>query len=235
MQPQAPPVQQACGMELNSLVSPTGSTQMTKGTSSTSSPDLRSKPASSPSGFRPGVTAEGYVLQPCHRYLSADIILADLFDFREGDILSVPVQTSDLHPNTISAFRKHLVDSPRGPVYIMRRIMVVVKLYNNSMLCLPMFSFGLAGIAAVPYECRRDFVGVKQEGEANTPEGFEGIRRTRCECFGSKTMHPASLIHLLDAVHIRYNNDIVDLGRIPKESFDELMVQFYARQFSEYR
>ena len=213
-------------------MSPTGNMQTTKGKSATSSPHLQPKTASRFPAFRPGVTAEGDVLQP---YLSVDIILANLFDLREGDILSLPVQTSDLHPNTISAFRKHPVDSPEGPVYIMRRIMVVAKLYNNSMLCLPMFSFGLAGIAAVPHECRRDFVGVKQEGEANEPERFEGIRRIRCECFGSKTMHPASLIRLLDAVHIRYSNDIVDLGRVPKESFEELMDQFYARQFSEYR
>ena len=76
---------------------------------------------------------------------------------------------------------------------------------------------------------------VSKEGESNEPERFEGIRRIRCECFGSKPIHPASLIHLLDAVHIRYSNGIVDLGRVTKESFEELMDQFYARQFSEYR
>jgi len=219
-------------MEPISPMIPLGITQMTEETSAASSPHLRSNPTYHFPEFQPAVTAEGDVLQP---YLSADVILANLFDFREGDVLSVPVQTSDLHPNTIPAFRKHPVDSPQGPVYIMRRLMIVAKLYNNSMLCLPMFSLGLAGIAAVPHECRRDFVGVKQEGEVNAPEGFEGIRRIRCECFGSKTMHPASLIHLLDAVHVRYSNDIVDLGRVPKESFEKLMVQFYARQFSEYR
>ncbi|GAB7328637.1 hypothetical protein MBLNU13_g00574t2 [Cladosporium sp. NU13] len=172
------------------------------------------------------MTAEGDVLQP---YLSAHTILANFFDFREGYILFVPVQTSDLHPNTVSAFQKHPVDSPQGPVYIMRRIMVVAKLYNNSMLCLPMFSFGLAVIAAVPHKCRQDFVGVKQEGEANQPKGFEGIWRIQFECLGPKAMHPASLVHLLELVHVRYSDDIVDIGRAPKESFEEHMLQFYAR------
>lgn len=140
-------------------MSPAENTQRTEAISATLSPHLQSKPATSFPEFRPGMTAEGDVLQP---YLSAHTILANFFDFRESYILFVPVQTSDLHPNTVSAFQKHPVDSPQGPVYIMRRIMVVAKLYNNSMLCLPMFSFGLAVIAAVPHKCRQDFVGVRE-------------------------------------------------------------------------
>ena len=176
------------------------------------------------------MTVEGYVLRP---YLSADVILANLFDFREGDILSVPVDTVYPHPNKISAFRSHSIDAPEGSVYIARRIMVVIKLYNNSMLCLPMFSFGLAGIAAVPQQYRQDYVGVKPEEELSEPEGFGGIPRIQFDCFGPKKMHPASLVHLLGAIHVRYNDDIVDIGRIPKESFEELMVHFQARQASE--
>lgn len=42
-------------------------------------------------------------------------------------------------------------------------------------------------------------------------------------------MHPASLVHLLELVHVRYSDDIVDIVRAPKESFEELMLQFYAR------
>lgn len=180
--------------------------------------------------FRPGVTAEGHVLQP---YLCAEHFLADLFDFREGDILYAPFRTPSLHPNTISTFRMQPIDTPQGSMYDTKRMMVVIKLYNDSMLCLPMFSFGFAGIAAVPQQYRQDYVGVKPEEELSEPEGFGGIPRIQFDCFGPKKMHPASLVHLLGAIHVRYNDDIVDIGRIPKESFEELMVHFQARQASE--
>lgn len=214
-------------MEADSPVSTTGNTQSIYGTSVTSSPHLQPRPGVSFPEFRPGVTVEGYVLRP---YLSADVILANLFDFREGDILSVPVDTVYMHPNKDSTFRSHSVDTPESSVYISRRIMVVIKLYNNSMLCLPMFSFGLTGIAAVPHQYRQDYIGVRQEEESSDTEHSGGIRRIQFECFGPKTMHPSSLVHLLGALHVHYSREIVDVGRVPKESFEELMTELNIRQ-----
>lgn len=45
-------------------------------------------------------------------------------------------------------------------------------------------------------------------------------------------MHPASLVHLLGALNVRYSDYIVDVGRVPKESFEEAIVQLQARQAS---
>ena len=97
--------------------------------------------------FRPGITAEGYVLQP---YRCSPHVLADAFDFRERDILSVPFRTSSMHPNTITRFQLRPIDTPQGRMYVGNRLVVVIKLYNETMRCLPMFTFDLAGISAVP-------------------------------------------------------------------------------------
>jgi hypothetical protein len=140
-----------------------------------------------------------------------------------------------MHPNTIATFKMRPVETPQGPLYITSRLMVVIKLYNNTMRCLPIFFFGLAGLSAVSPEEWRDYVGVKPEGEGEGPvkaESLGDIRRIRFDCFGTKTMHPASLVHLLGEVQVPYSNEIVDIGRVPRESFEELMVVYYARQSS---
>ena len=82
-------------------------------------------------------------------------------------------------------------------------------------------------------ELRRDYVGVRQDGVGEgtvEAESLGGIRRIRFECPGPKTMHPASLVHLLGAVHVRYSNNIVKIGHVPEESFGGLMIEYNARQ-----
>lgn len=110
--------------------------------------------------------------------------------------------------------------------------MVVIKLYNVTMVCLMIHTFGLEGLSVIPQQQHRDYVSTTHDGAPVVPENFGSARCIRTECSGPRPLHPVSVIHLLDPIHIRYSQKIFEVGRVPQGGFEALMLEFNPRQSS---
>jgi hypothetical protein len=143
--------------------------------------------------------------------------------FGKGDILSTPFHTSNLHQTTQHRYDFRPLYTPNGPVYSLRRLVVVLWLFGETMLCLPLYSFALEGIMAVPQRLQKEYVSLGDErDQIEHPIGDQSILRIQVGCEGTKKMHPKALVHLSGAVEVRYDDEIVCVGRMPEKSFEEL-------------
>jgi len=143
--------------------------------------------------------------------------------FGKGDILSVPVHTSNLHRTTEHRYRIRPIHTPHGPVYSLRRLVVVIWLFTDTMLCLPLYSFAVEGIMAVPQRLQKEYIALKDDrDQVQHSIEDQGIRRIQVGCYGTKQMHPKALVHLSGAVEVRYEEDVACVGRLSENSFEEL-------------
>lgn len=152
--------------------------------------------------------------------------LEHIESFAKGDILSVPVHTPTLHRNTQHRYRVKPLETPQGPVYSVRRLVIVLYVFDGGMICLPLYSFGLEGITAVPQRLQREYAALRDDDNYYGPgNNGENIPRIGVRCRGTKQMHHAALVHLLGSVEVRYEEDIVRVGQMSDTSFEELVLQ----------
>jgi hypothetical protein len=105
----------------------------------------------------------------------------------------------------------------------MRRLVVVLWLFTDTMLCLPLYSFAQEGIMAVPQSLRKEYVALKDEkDQTQHAGGGQDIQRIQVGCYGMKQMHPSALVHLAGAVEVGFKDDVVCVGRLSEKSFEEL-------------
>lgn len=151
------------------------------------------------------------------RYLNATS------SFGKGDILSVPFHRSDLHRTTQHRYYSKPLYTPHGPVHSLRRLVVVLWLFGETMLSLPLYSFALEGVMAVPQRLQKEYVALMDErDQIEHSIGEQGIPRIQGGCYGTKRMHLKALVYLSGAVEARYQDDIMCVGRLSEKSFEEL-------------
>lgn len=85
-------------------------------------------------------------------------------------------------------------------------------MFGDAMLCLPLYSFALEGIMAVPQRLQNEYIAlVNERDQADYSIEGQNITRISVGCYGAKQMHPKALVHLSGAVEVRYH-DFVCVG-----------------------
>lgn len=149
---------------------------------------------------------------------------AEVDGFGKGDILSVPWYSSILHPGTIAKFEIDSMMTHHGPLYPIRRLFVIIWLFAESALCLPLYSFGLQGVRCRPPQVRGDYVGLRDVRAEPGPEAHQGeTPYVSVRCNGTKLMHPKAVVHMLGSAEINFKCDIDRVGRLPEESYFKLV------------
>ncbi|KAK5165922.1 uncharacterized protein LTR77_008846 [Saxophila tyrrhenica] len=80
--------------------------------------------------------------------------------FRKGDIISTPYHQPNLVPNT-DPNDVRLTHTCEGPVYSKRRMLVVLMVFEQSMYCLPLYTFSGRGLGSRPPWIRKEYVAMR--------------------------------------------------------------------------
>ncbi|RMY68348.1 hypothetical protein D0864_11363 [Hortaea werneckii] len=142
-------------------------------------------------------------------------------DFLKGEVISLPFHCANTNPHVDPNTDDRWRSTVEGPVYSKRRMMVILFIYEQDMLCLPLYTWNKGGISRRPACLKKEYVGLKDAknneyvnyGDYN-PVVIEGNRRP---------MHEHSTVVLSAGCKVGCNEDILSVGRLTERSHDYLV------------
>lgn len=154
-------------------------------------------------------------------------------ELKEGDIISVPLWCPDMDAATMARFQIVLIETPQGFQYRYCRLVVVIKLYTDSMLVLPLLVEAFEPMKrGFPHKTHRHYVGISTEGDLAEHEVCQCFHRIPLDLdsLGPNVLHPATLIHLRGSflIHIESGADSFrHMGRLPEQGFEQLLSAYH--------
>ena len=141
-------------------------------------------------------------------------------DFRKGDITALPFHTANPNPNVDPNTDKHWVQTCEGPAYSKRRMMVVMWIHERDMFCLPLYTFNGSGLQNKPAHTKHEYVSMQNVGDQNFAN--QGMYPP-VEVQSRRPMDPNTTVYITGGVKVACNEDIAHVGRMPRESRNDLL------------
>lgn len=141
-------------------------------------------------------------------------------NFRQGEVISVPFHTANTNPN-VDQTDKRLTLTYEGPTYSKRRMMVVLWIFQQHMLCLTLYSFQGRGIQAKPVFLQDEYVSMKNVGDKAFQN--QGQYKPIEVAMNKWSVSPTTAVHLTGGVKVGCEEDIAKIGRITQESHKNLV------------
>lgn len=141
-------------------------------------------------------------------------------DFRQGEVISLPYHIPNTNPN-IEPTDPKLTKTWLGPAYTKRRMMVVLFLYQESMFCLPLYSFSERGLSAKAELVQKEYVCMKNVGDRHFVNSghYEPVEiRTWL-----KPMTPETTVQLTGGIRVSFDEEIAPVGRLTEASYEHLV------------
>ncbi|KXT03867.1 hypothetical protein AC578_8934 [Pseudocercospora eumusae] len=153
-------------------------------------------------------------------------------DFQPGDVIAAPYHVANLNRN-LDPNSKDLVISAEGPVFSKRRMGVVLYKTVEVMIVLPLFSWTSKGIASKIHSWKvqgdptnpvQDYVEVfnyKDRQNFRMRGVHQPLHFVHKHRLGELSEH--TTCHITGAVMVNWKEDISQVGRITKQSFNRLL------------
>jgi len=146
-------------------------------------------------------------------------------NFKKGDIICTPYHQPNLVPNPDpNDFR--LTRTCEGPVYSKRRMLVVLMIYEQTMYCLPLYTWSGRGLGSRPAWLKKEYVAMKNAqhkklypGEPFVNDGVHDEIEVICR-------HPVKVqttIQLTGGVKVDCCGDVNTVGRLTQTGYKRLM------------
>ena len=132
----------------------------------------------------------------------------------------MPFHTPNCNPN-VSPTDKRLQMTCEGPVYSKCRMVIVLLIYEQDMLCVPLYTFNSSGLRNKPNHVKREYVSAMNENE----EGFinQGVYPPIEIKMNKFPLHPDTTVHITGGLKVGCQENVARVGRTTRESYNRLM------------
>ena len=150
-------------------------------------------------------------------------------DFYPGLVISTPIHEPDFDPSNIGKLEPRRVDTVLGPVYSKARKLIVIAVFEDHCVTIPIFSFNENGIKFKSN--KDDYVAIKDgflKSTASSENKHPDLKFTRVKEFrnftnGFHTMSHSSYAYITFPMSFRYILPCIIEGHLTKPSIQQLI------------